>query len=100
MRDFEYFSLRVMKASFIVGTVSSFILLALGFVQNSPGMMGVGGISFALLLFSDIFFALMPVMLKDQATENTLKLTTITLDEMNLPVNLRCTLASSTGNRN
>ncbi len=82
MRDFEYFSLRVMKASFIVGTVSSFILLALGFVQNSPGMMGVGGISFALLLFSDIFFALMPVMLKDQATENTLKLTTITLDEM------------------
>ncbi len=82
MKDFEYYYLHVMKLSFFLGTVSSFILLALGFVQNSPGMMGVGGISFALLLFSDVVFALMPSMLKDQATENTLKLTTITLDEM------------------
>ncbi len=82
MKDFEHFYLQTMKLSFFMGTVSSFILLALGFVQNSPGMMGVGGISFALLLFSAIFFALMPSMLKDQATENTLKLTTITLDEM------------------
>ncbi len=82
MKDFEDFYFHSMRISFFLGTVSSFILLALGFVQNSPGMMGVGGVSFAMLLFSDIFFTLMPGMLKDQATENTLKLTTITLDEM------------------